>query len=148
MVVLLFMILRYWMYLGTKTNVLCMQKLSNNIIFISHCSCILLCWYLLNHLTRILVLPHLWFNEMWFGCQFRVLILLYSPVLAGNFSATEKYTMRYAGAAAMYFVSKKLKKKYNITDERAALYEAAETWVDALDGRDFLGLSSSCHLDT
>lgn len=40
----------------------------------------------------------------------------------------------------MYFVSKKLKKKYNITDERAALYEAAETWVDALNGRDFLGM--------
>ncbi|XP_076922835.1 uncharacterized protein LOC143584743 [Bidens hawaiensis] len=57
----------------------------------------------------------------------------------GNFSFTEKYTVKYAGAAAMYFVSKKLKKKYNITDERKALYEAAETWVDALDGRDFLG---------
>lgn len=57
----------------------------------------------------------------------------------GNFSFTEKYTVKYAGAAAMYFVSKKLKKKYNITDERAALYDAAETWVDALDGRDFLG---------
>lgn len=40
----------------------------------------------------------------------------------------------------MYFVSKKLKKKYNITDERAALYEAAETWVDALKGQNFLGL--------
>lgn len=48
--------------------------------------------------------------------------------------------MKYAGAAAMYFVSKKLKKKYNITDERAALYEAAETWVDALNGREFLGM--------
>ncbi|KAJ0106545.1 hypothetical protein Patl1_19612 [Pistacia atlantica] len=57
----------------------------------------------------------------------------------GNFGFTEKITVKYAGAAAMYFVSKKLKKKYNITDERAALYEAAETWVDALDGRDFLG---------
>ncbi|XP_024990332.1 prostaglandin E synthase 2-like isoform X3 [Cynara cardunculus var. scolymus] len=43
------------------------------------------------------------------------------------------------GAAAMYFVSKKLKKKYNITDERTALYEGAETWVNALDGREFLG---------
>lgn len=42
----------------------------------------------------------------------------------------------------MYFVSKKLKKKYNITDERAALYEAAETWVDALNGREFLGMLS------
>ncbi|XP_065850637.1 uncharacterized protein [Euphorbia lathyris] len=57
----------------------------------------------------------------------------------GNFSFTEKITVKYAGAAAMYFVSKNLKKKYNITDERAALYEAAETWVDALDGRQFLG---------
>lgn len=57
----------------------------------------------------------------------------------GNFSFTEKITVKYAGAAAMYVVSKKLKKKYNITDERAALYEAAETWVDALNGREFLG---------
>ncbi|KAL3372266.1 hypothetical protein AABB24_008689 [Solanum stoloniferum] len=57
----------------------------------------------------------------------------------GNFSFTERITAKYAGAAAMYFVSKKLKKKYNITDERAALYDAAETWVEALKGRDFLG---------
>ncbi|CDP08899.1 unnamed protein product [Coffea canephora] len=57
----------------------------------------------------------------------------------GNFSFTERIAAKYAGAAAMYFVSKKLKKKYNISDERAALYEAAETWVDALNGRDFLG---------
>ncbi|KAK6115172.1 hypothetical protein DH2020_007441 [Rehmannia glutinosa] len=57
----------------------------------------------------------------------------------GNFSFTERIAAKYAGAAAMYFVSKKLKKKYDITDERAALYEAAETWVDALNGRDFLG---------
>lgn len=49
-------------------------------------------------------------------------------------------TVKYAGAAAMYFVSKNLKKKYNITDERAALYEAAETWVDALNDRNFLGM--------
>ncbi|XP_022769212.1 prostaglandin E synthase 2 [Durio zibethinus] len=57
----------------------------------------------------------------------------------GNFSFTERLLAKYAGAAAMYFVSKKLKKKYNITDERAALYEAAETWVDALKGRHYLG---------
>ncbi|KAK6115730.1 hypothetical protein DH2020_007999 [Rehmannia glutinosa] len=57
----------------------------------------------------------------------------------GNFSFTERITAKYAGAAAMYFVSKKLKKKYNITDERAALYEAAESWVDALNGQEFLG---------
>lgn len=59
---------------------------------------------------------------------------------AGNFSFSERIIGKYAGAAAMYFVSKKLKKKHNITDERAALYEAAETWVDALKGRQFLGL--------
>ncbi|KAI9114040.1 hypothetical protein K1719_015291 [Acacia pycnantha] len=57
----------------------------------------------------------------------------------GNFSFTERITVKYAGAAAMYFVSKNLKKKYNITNERAALYEAAETWVEALSGREFLG---------
>ncbi|KAH0939113.1 hypothetical protein HID58_006574 [Brassica napus] len=57
----------------------------------------------------------------------------------GNFSFTERLVAKYAGATAMYFVSKKLKKKYNITDERAALYDAAETWVDALNGRPFLG---------
>ncbi|PQM37120.1 hypothetical protein Pyn_01764 [Prunus yedoensis var. nudiflora] len=39
----------------------------------------------------------------------------------------------------MYFDSKKLKEKHNIGDERAALYEAAETWMDALKGRPFLG---------
>ncbi|XP_076949296.1 uncharacterized protein LOC143621894 [Bidens hawaiensis] len=37
------------------------------------------------------------------------------------------------------FVSKKLKKRHNITDERKALYEAAETWVNALNGRQYLG---------
>ncbi|KAF2310144.1 hypothetical protein GH714_006742 [Hevea brasiliensis] len=57
----------------------------------------------------------------------------------GNFSFTERLVAKYAGAAAMYFVSKKLKKRHNITDERAALYDAAETWVDALEGREYLG---------
>ncbi|XP_021285404.1 prostaglandin E synthase 2 [Herrania umbratica] len=57
----------------------------------------------------------------------------------GNFSFAERLVAKYAGAAAMYFVSKKLKKKYNITDERAALYEAAEIWVDALKDRHYLG---------
>ncbi|KAK7352230.1 hypothetical protein VNO80_17649 [Phaseolus coccineus] len=57
----------------------------------------------------------------------------------GNFSLSERLVAKYGGAAAMYFVSKKLKKKHNITDERAALYGAAEQWVDALNGRKFLG---------
>ena len=45
----------------------------------------------------------------------------------------------------MYFVAKNLKKKHNITNERAALYEAAETWVDALKGRKFLGMFNWQH---
>lgn len=53
----------------------------------------------------------------------------------------ERLSAKYAGASAMYFISKRLKKRHNITDARASLYEAAETWVDALQGRDFLGSS-------
>ncbi|XP_054796423.1 uncharacterized protein LOC129301842 [Prosopis cineraria] len=60
----------------------------------------------------------------------------------GNFSFIERLTAKYGGAAAMYFVSKKLKKKHKIADERAALYGAAEQWVDALNGRKFLGGSN------
>ncbi|KAF2324713.1 hypothetical protein GH714_016440 [Hevea brasiliensis] len=59
--------------------------------------------------------------------------------LAGNFSFTERLVVKYAGAAAMYFVSKKLKKRHDITDERAALYDDAETWVDALMGQEYPG---------
>lgn len=57
----------------------------------------------------------------------------------GNFTTLERWTGKYVGAAAMYFVSKKLKKKHNITDERASLYEAANTWVEALNNRLFMG---------
>ncbi|XP_071703372.1 uncharacterized protein [Rutidosis leptorrhynchoides] len=57
----------------------------------------------------------------------------------GNFSFMDRVVAKYGGAAAMYFVSKKLKKRHNITDERKALYDAAETWVDALKGRQYLG---------
>ncbi|KAJ1421609.1 Thioredoxin-like superfamily [Sesbania bispinosa] len=57
----------------------------------------------------------------------------------GNFSLSERLVAKYGGAAAMYFVSKKLKEKHKITDERVALYGAAEQWIDALKGRKFLG---------
>lgn len=49
--------------------------------------------------------------------------------------------MRYAGASAMYFIGKRLKKRHNIEDERKSLYEAADAWVKALNGRPFLGES-------
>lgn len=43
----------------------------------------------------------------------------------------------------MYFISKRLKKRHNIVDERQSLYEGAETWVKALNGRKFMG---ECHV--
>jgi microsomal prostaglandin-E synthase 2 len=52
-------------------------------------------------------------------------------------TAIIQFAVKYAGAAAMYFVSKKLK-KYNSTDECASLYDAAYTWMEALNGRNFL----------
>ncbi|CAM6089798.1 unnamed protein product [Calypogeia fissa] len=58
---------------------------------------------------------------------------------SGNFSTTERVTAKYFGAAAMYFISKRLKKRHNIGDERQDLYEAAECWVKALNGRKFMG---------
>lgn len=39
----------------------------------------------------------------------------------------------------MYFIGKRLKKRHNIIDARASLYEAAEEWVAALNGRSFMG---------
>ncbi|KAL8240080.1 hypothetical protein R6Q59_013435 [Mikania micrantha] len=57
----------------------------------------------------------------------------------GNFSFTERLVAKYGGAAAMYFVTKKLKKRHNIADERGALYDAADTWVNALKDRQYLG---------
>lgn len=57
----------------------------------------------------------------------------------GQFSGLERMMAKYAGATAMYFISKRLKKKYKIEDPRASLYEAVEEWVGALNGRDFLG---------
>ena len=58
----------------------------------------------------------------------------------GNFSSMERFAAKYGGAAAMYMISKRLKKRHNITDERAALYDAAEHWVKALNGRSFMGM--------
>eukprot|EP00249_Psilotum_nudum_P009819 c22174_g1_i1 orf=300-1295(+) len=57
----------------------------------------------------------------------------------GNFTALERMMGKYVGAAAMYFIAKRLKKRHNIADERTALYEAAEQWMQALNNRTFMG---------
>lgn len=51
-----------------------------------------------------------------------------------KFSAWQRGTIRYSGALAMYFVARKLKKKYNIEDERQAIVEALREWTEAIKG--------------
>ncbi|RHZ40598.1 hypothetical protein DYB26_015387, partial [Aphanomyces astaci] len=46
----------------------------------------------------------------------------------GNFTAWERRVSLYTGAAAMYVISKRLKKKYGFDDERLALYEVTNGW--------------------
>ncbi|CAD5234654.1 unnamed protein product [Bursaphelenchus xylophilus] len=57
-----------------------------------------------------------------------------------NFPAWERYLAVYMGAAAMFAISKKLKKRHNIVDERKAILDACNDFLKA-KGRDrqFLG---------
>lgn len=52
-----------------------------------------------------------------------------------DFTAVQKVAIRYVGAAAMYGVAKKLKKKYAIEEPRAALYAAVGEWLAEVDAR-------------
>jgi microsomal prostaglandin-E synthase 2 len=57
-----------------------------------------------------------------------------------NFSAATALPARVVGSVAMYALSGRLKKKYGITDERAALTDALRAWVDAVGpARPFMG---------
>lgn len=49
-----------------------------------------------------------------------------------KFSAWQRATIRYTGAAAMYMIGKRLKKKYDIKDEREAIHEAVKDWMAAI----------------
>jgi microsomal prostaglandin-E synthase 2 len=66
-----------------------------------------------------------------------------------KFSPWQRFTIRYVGAAAMYFVSRRLKKKYHIVDERQALYDACRDWLQAVGWpeRRFLGGARPCAAD-
>eukprot|EP00644_Phytophthora_capsici_P009057 jgi/Phyca11/504192/fgenesh2_kg.PHYCAscaffold_6_\ len=58
----------------------------------------------------------------------------------GKFTPMERRMSKYAGAMIMYLIAKRSKKKYNIDDERQALYDALNSWVEAVgDKRPFLG---------
>jgi len=55
-----------------------------------------------------------------------------------TFSVPQKYMNLLVGSTAMWAAQGRLKKKYNIQDERAALNSAIETFLQKLGGKDFL----------
>eukprot|EP00958_Prasinococcus_capsulatus_P015571 scaffold1659_cov371-Prasinococcus_capsulatus_cf.AAC.9 len=64
------------------------------------------------------------------------------PVKRRGFFGRSKRAAAVVGAGVMYMVSKKYKKQFGFEDERTALYEAADKWIDALGNREFMGTSS------
>lgn len=53
-----------------------------------------------------------------------------------HFSAWEKYTMMYVGAAAMWGISKLLKKRHGLSDDvRSHIYDACNDWTKELERR-------------
>ncbi|CAD6194966.1 unnamed protein product [Caenorhabditis auriculariae] len=57
-----------------------------------------------------------------------------------NFPAWERILAVYVGALAMFGLSKRLKKRHGIEDERKALEEACEKWMQAIGpSRRFMG---------
>lgn len=58
----------------------------------------------------------------------------------GNFGWVSREAARLVGATMMWGISGKLKKKYGVEgDVREVLYQSADEWVDALQGRPFMG---------
>ncbi|XP_012495262.1 PREDICTED: prostaglandin E synthase 2 [Propithecus coquereli] len=62
-------------------------------------------------------------------------------VREGKFGAVEGAVAKYMGAAAMYFISKRLKSRHHLREDvREDLYEAANKWVAAVGkDRPFMG---------
>lgn len=53
-----------------------------------------------------------------------------------NFPRWERNLMVYTGAAAMYVIGKRLKKRYNLSDDvRSHMYDACNQWVKELEKR-------------
>jgi microsomal prostaglandin-E synthase 2 len=55
-----------------------------------------------------------------------------------TWNAAQQLLVRVAGTAAMSLANGKIKKKYNIVDERKELKETVNVWCTALQGRKFL----------
>ncbi|XP_059850096.1 prostaglandin E synthase 2 isoform X2 [Hypanus sabinus] len=62
-------------------------------------------------------------------------------VREGKFGAFEGFFAKYVGAAAMFFVSKRLKSRHNLHDDvRQDLYKAVNQWIAAVGNhRPFMG---------
>lgn len=56
-----------------------------------------------------------------------------------NFPTWERYLAIYLGATAMYIISKRLKKRHGIVDEREAMLVAFNEFLSAKGDRKFLG---------
>ncbi|XP_038063666.1 prostaglandin E synthase 2-like [Patiria miniata] len=57
-----------------------------------------------------------------------------------QYNTMQQFVIKYAGAVGMFFVAKKLKKKYDIPDDvRSCLYSAADDWTKAVGNRKFMG---------
>jgi len=57
-----------------------------------------------------------------------------------NFGPVERASSRYVGAVGMYFIAKKMKKKYNIEgDDRTHLYAAVDEFIAAIGDKKFMG---------
>lgn len=52
-----------------------------------------------------------------------------------QFSYLQKQASKYLGSSVMYIVSKRLKDKYKIDDERAAIYECGNEWTGEVQAR-------------
>jgi microsomal prostaglandin-E synthase 2 len=65
----------------------------------------------------------------------------YITTTSGDFSLLQQYSIKYAGALAMFFVAKKSREKYKLgPDPRADLFQAVERWTaEGLRGRPFHG---------
>lgn len=93
-------------------------------------------------------------SEKWMAWSKEQLAVKVYPNITRNFSESwqafeytgevstwtwyERYMNRILGPVAMFFANGKVKKKYNIIDERKELLATIQEWKAALDGKKFL----------
>lgn len=70
------------------------------------------------------------FNEAWEAFAYTSNVDSWDPIA--------KYSNRTLGPVAMYFANGKIKKKYNIVNEREELKAVLEEWTTAVGGKKFL----------